>query len=185
MHITTNQEQTARSECLYKGAHFLYFILGSGELLEKVGKSGVSAVTTTPEYNLLRENYEKIVNILCQSSDLSALAERLHSAQLIDKSVMEEASRAGEARAVRFSRLMSAVLAQVKNNRHNFDQFVSVMEDWPEAKMFLEQLQGVCMGRGKCEYVLIYVSVILIHVLDVHMHVLISHTMPKFTVCCV
>jgi len=98
---------------------------------------------------------------------------------------MEEANRAGEASAVRISRLMSVVLAQVEKDRHNFDQFVGAMEDWPEAKMFLEQLQGVCMGRGKCEYVLMYVSIILIHVLDVHMHMLISHTMPKFTVCCV
>ena len=39
MHISTNQEQTARSECLYKGTYFLYFTLGSGELLEKVGES--------------------------------------------------------------------------------------------------------------------------------------------------
>jgi len=69
--------------CLYNCTHFLCFILGSGELLEKVGKSGVSAVTTTPEYNLLLENYDKIVSILCQSSDPSTLAERLHSAQLI------------------------------------------------------------------------------------------------------
>jgi len=50
---------------LYNCTHILYFsTLGSGELLEKVGESGPSAVTTTPEYNLLRENYDKIVSIL-------------------------------------------------------------------------------------------------------------------------
>jgi len=33
---------------------------------------------------------------------------------------MEEASRAGEVSAVRFSKLMSVVLALVENNPHNF-----------------------------------------------------------------
>lgn len=112
-----------------------------------MGESGPSAVTTTSEYNLLRENYDKIVSILSQSSDPCSLAERLHSAQLIDKSIMEEANRAGEASALRISRLMSVVLAQVENNPHNFDQFVGTMEDWPEARTLLEQLQGVCMRR--------------------------------------
>ena len=117
----------------------------------------MSAVTTTPEYNLLRENYDKIVSILCQSSDPSSLAERLYSSRLIDKSAMEEASRAGEESAVRFSRLMSDVLAQVENNPRKFDQFVGAMEEWPEAKTLLEQLhvQGgwVCVCVCVCVYV--------------------------------
>jgi len=63
----TNQGWPAWPECLYNGLHFLYFsILGSGGLLEKVGESGPSAVTTTPEYNPLRENYDKIVCIMSQ-----------------------------------------------------------------------------------------------------------------------
>jgi len=63
---------------------------------------------------------------------------------------MEKVSRAGEESAVRFSRLMSDVLAQVENNPRNFDQFVGAMEELPEAKTLLEQLQGVCVCVCVC-----------------------------------
>ena len=113
--------------------------------MEEVGESGGSAVTATPEHNILRENCDKIVSTLTELSNPYSLAERLHSAKLIDESAMEEASTAGEASALRIGKLMSAVLAQVENNPRKFDQFVSVMGEWPETKTLLEQLQGVCV----------------------------------------
>ena len=95
------------------------------------------------EYKALHEHFDKIVDIFSSSLEPHSLADRLHSARLIDDNAVEEASEAGMERVVRIKRLMSAVQTQVERDPSNYYSFIKLAEDLPEVKNLLEQLQGI------------------------------------------
>ena len=65
-------------------------------------------------------------------------------------SAVEEASEAGIEKIVRIKRLMCEVQTQVERDPSNYYSFVKLVEDLPEVKNLLEQLQGVYTVYSPC-----------------------------------
>ena len=102
------------------------------------------------EYKAFHKHLDKIVDVFSISLEPHSLADKLYSARLIDDNAVEEASEAGVEKIVRIKRLMCEVQTQVERDPSSYYSFGKLVEDLPEVKNLLEQLQGMYTVYSPC-----------------------------------